>query len=147
MGNSLTRRNTLDQLVDGINTRIINFHRRRITNAADAIDRQDYVTLRQLLELLEGLAPGGGGTGSNQIQEYTMNAAPYSVPTVTVVNGDDLTIYLTQDGSGSRYPDWAGTHYELMPTAVDPTAGTVSIIGAKGYGGKWRWDGRFATGI
>lgn len=146
MGRALTRRNLLDNQVDILNTRVLDFHRRRITNAADAIDRQDYVTLRQLLELISGLSPGGG-SGTNQFQSYTMNAAPYSVPDVTVVNGDSLLVYLFQDGSGSRYPVWNGAFYQYAPVTFDPTPGSLGIVGFVGNGGLWKWDGRHVSGI
>jgi len=144
MGNSLIRRNALDASVDILNTRVLDFHRRRITNAADAIDSRDYVTLQQLREILAALPPGGGG-GTHQYQPITLTTTAQAIANITVVDGDALTFYLTIGIAGS-YPSW-GTNYENAPTAVSPSAGKIAIVGFFGNGGKWKWDGRFVAGF
>lgn len=146
MGNNLARRNTLDNAVDILNTRVIDFHRRRITNAADAIHDRDYVTLRQLLEILSGYTPGGGGSGrTHQFQTVNLTSTAQAIANVTVVDGDTLTFYLTIGIAGS-YPSW-GSNYENAPTAVASSAGLTAIVGFFGNGGKWKWDGRFVAGF
>lgn len=46
-----------DKRVDSLSTRDQDFHGRRVKNASDALDQQDYVTLAQLEKAIAGVAP------------------------------------------------------------------------------------------
>lgn len=77
--------------VDQLTTQLTNFHQRRITNAADAVNSQDYVTLKQLKAMVAGVKPTkepvttlpgtGGGSG------YTTNVGTDGYYVITIATG------------------------------------------------------------
>lgn len=69
-----------DNKVDQLTTRLYDFHQRRITNAADAVDDQDYVTYGQLKKL------AGSGTSS------VINNITQINPVPPVIGGSNFTI-------------------------------------------------------
>ena len=131
--------------VDSLTTQLINFHQRRITNAADAVDPQDYVTLAQVKELLANVQQTINNThnvtninnsttltATAIIDLHTLSSNLAITPSVhpAPANGV-LIVILTQDGTGGWIPTW-DSNFSITPTDINTVINkrTCVIFGA-----------------
>lgn len=131
-------------------TRNIDMHKRRVINAADAVDLQDYVTLDQLNNQITSAIdsipistgsgtpgpPGPPGSSNIYIQNESVAGAPLTItPSHTAIDGAQLEIFIAQDGTGYAITwDSAFIYAPEVPTYPD----TVSICLFLGKAnGKW----------
>lgn len=137
-------------VLDRLSVRLIDFKKRRITNAADAIDGADYVTLDQLNKGLADVRPGADGnviqnitnntiTGGAAIIDYhllvanlTINAASVTPPAANTL----LAVILKQDGTGGWTVTW-GTDFQIGPSDLQVLPNSYSVVLFAAYSGKW----------
>lgn len=148
-------------------TKLIDFHRRRITNAADAVDEQDYVTLAQARTIIGGttnVTNVFAGGGSPVVSGNGLQFASYVVPIVANVAIVDLAhgggqlvspvanftianplnsyagmwiLTIDQDVTGGRMVTWDSLYKGVTVNDIDPTPNTKSIYQFFGSGGFW----------
>lgn len=139
-----------------LTTRNQDMHGQRVINAGDAQSAQDYVTLKQLNQVLSTLSIGtdNGSSGTNitvtgsganvSIQILTANTTITTALTATA--GSLLILLLTQDSSGGRTItfDVMFTHYSSQ---IDTSANTLTSFLFVGNGTKWIQVGLMGTGM
>lgn len=150
------RNSVLDKTV----TRLIDFHARRITNAADAIDDQDYVTLSQLNKGLDNIKPGADGNIIQNITNNTVTGGAAVIKfftltanlTLNTISGATpplantlLLVILKQDGTGGWTTTW-GTDFQTFPGDLQVLPNTTSSILFGAYSGKWYYASIAVTG-
>src|SRR5580704_7947385 len=104
--------------VDQLTTQLVDFHQRRITNAAPAKDNNDYVTLAQVQALIAGIQQNVNNSSTNItnstsitataiIDLHTLSSNLAITPSVhpAPANGV-LIVILTQNGTGGWVPTW-----------------------------------------
>lgn len=92
----------INQLVERNATRLIDFHQRRMTNAADAVNPQDYVTLAQV----QKLGVGGSTTIVNKETVIGGSGSGAATPPTMILYclGDSLTVGFPLGGTYQTYP-------------------------------------------
>lgn len=138
-----------DNKFDALTSFSIDFHQRRITNAADAIDAQDYVTLKQLkalradlITLLSTAIPGGSIDEMIIIAEETqITTDSFVVTTAYPPLANQLLVkILVQDGTGG-HDIIPSASFNDMPTNINGMPNGKTIMAFFLYGGKWQWFG------
>lgn len=135
--------------VDLQSTKLLDFHQRRITNAADAVDNQDYVTLKQLKDALNGIGQiihqvvnhvnnSTTITSTAVIDIHTLSASSTLItPSVTPAPANGmLVIILKQDATGGRLVTWS-SDFLIGPPELSTLANTYSCFIFGAITAKW----------
>lgn len=148
MASTTWRENVLDR----INTKLVDFKRRRITNAADAVDNQDYVTLAQVNALIAGLSKTSSGnvtnnvtnnttiTGNAVIDYHTLTAnLTINTASVTPPPADTLLVVILLQDSTGHWTTTFGTDFQISPAAgtLGLLPNTTSVVVFASHSGKW----------
>jgi hypothetical protein len=139
--------------VDSLSTQSQNFHGRRITNASDAIDPQDYVTLAQLNAATANIQQNVDNSKTNinnstiitggaaVIDYHTVSGAlAISASVMPAPTNGLLRVFLTM-ASGAVQPTWNASDFSLTPGEISITVGTRTLVCFCADGaGKWAME-------
>jgi hypothetical protein len=138
--------------VDALTTQSQNFHGRRITNAANAVNPQDYVTLSQLNAAIAGIQQNVDKSTTNinnsttvtstaVVQLITLSSNLVITPSISPVVNGVLIIILTQNGTGGWIPTWSSA-FSIVPTDINTVANKrTAIVFATDVNTKWMMVG------
>lgn len=137
-----------DNKVDSLTTRLIDFHQRRVVNAASAVDPNDYVIKQDLDNAIAGVKNVAGPSISSSsttnitgtvVVDHRVLTANLTINTAIVTpppNNTKLALILVQDGTGGWITTF-GTDFQTFPSNLGVLANKTTVIEFVAYGGKW----------
>ena len=146
----------INTIVDGLKVKLIDFHQRRITNAADAVNDQDYVTLTQLKQVATAVAKSKNaaavsGRAYSLSLSGTIGIASDICPRVQIVSngsvvGVNISLKIGPTGDNFTVAIYQGLVLWMTlsildgTTSIDATSSQVAGAVALVNGSYWRVD-------